>query len=95
MNRPIEFERARRRAKHRRYGRAHRAIRKAIAPVVLSGNVVCHFCRKPIRRGEPFDLDHSVDGMTWRGATHARCNRRDGALRSSMAGPGPSRDWFG
>ena len=94
MSSPIERDQARRQKKLRRYGRAHQALRAAVAPSVAAGLVTCHFCRKPIRRGEAWDLDHTLDGQTWRGPTHAVCNRRDAGLRSTAPGPGPSRDWF-
>ena len=41
----------------------------------------CVRCGLPIEDGQPVDLDHSDDGLGYRGLAHASCNRRAGAQR--------------
>ena len=43
---------------------------------------ICHFCRLPMLPGQPLDLDHAPDGLTYRGVAHRHCNRADGARKS-------------
>ena len=62
-----------------RYGYTHQRIRKALFPFAYGGR--CHFCGELMLPGEPLDLDHTADGLGYRGMTHAECNRRDGARR--------------
>ena len=67
---------------HRRgYGRAHRARRAHLAPLVAAGVLDCARCGKRIEPGEPFDLGH-LDGEKTRysGVVHSHCNRRAGAI---------------
>jgi hypothetical protein len=62
----------------RRYGRAHRLVRKKYASVVAAGGAVCARCGKPIAPNEPWDLDHD-DGdplqRRYLGPSHRSCNR--------------------
>ena len=61
----------------RGYGQAHRARRRAIAPMVEAGMVRCARCGELIAPGSPWDLGH-VDGTVRRvysGPEHRRCNR--------------------
>lgn len=44
---------------------------------------ICHFCRRPMYRTQRLDLDHTPDRRSFRGLTHASCNRRDGAIRGN------------
>jgi hypothetical protein len=62
---------------YRRYGTAHRRLRKRWASRVARGNVNCSRCGELIDPRERWDLDH-VDGggpMDYNGPSHARCNR--------------------
>lgn len=62
-----------------RYGRRHRAIRRAL----LAGAIgkPCVRCGQPIDAGQGVDLDHADDGRNYRGLAHATCNRRAGQER--------------
>ena len=62
----------------RRYGRAHRLVRKKYAAIVAGGNAVCARCGEPIGPGEKWDLDHDDEDPLQRrylGPSHRRCNR--------------------
>ena len=62
---------------YRRYGTAHRRLRKQWARKVERGGVECSRCGELIDPRDRFDLDH-VDGgrpLEYRGVSHARCNR--------------------
>ena len=62
----------------RRYGRAHRLVRKKYASIVARGNAVCARCGKPILPGDLWDLDHDDDDPLQRrylGPSHRACNR--------------------
>jgi hypothetical protein len=62
----------------RRYGRAHRLVRKKYAPMVKAGNAVCARCGQPIAPNALWDLDHDDSDPTQRrylGPSHRRCNR--------------------
>src|SRR5215211_4209457 len=63
----------------KRYSGPHKALRKRLKPTVAAGRAVCVRCRKPIRPGEAWDLDHADSGNGWRGPAHRACNRRAGA----------------
>jgi hypothetical protein len=43
---------------------------------------ICHFCGQPMLPGQPLDLDHAPDGLTYRGVAHRSCNRADGGRKS-------------
>ena len=61
----------------RGYGQAHRARRRAIAPMVEAGIVRCARCGELIEPGTPWDLGH-IDGAerkVYSGPEHRRCNR--------------------
>jgi len=62
----------------RRYGRAHRLVRKKYAPIVAAGKATCARCQEPILPGELWDLDHDDDDPLQRrylGPSHRSCNR--------------------
>lgn len=65
----------------RGYGARHQAIRAHWAPIVATGRVICWRCGERIKPGAPWDLGHSDDRRTYKGAEHAKCNR--GASRRS------------
>jgi hypothetical protein len=59
----------------RGYGATHDRLRQRWAPHVAAGSVRCARCGKPITPGTPWDLDHTDDRRTYRGPSHAHCNR--------------------
>lgn len=59
----------------RGYGSAHQRTRIAIAQSVNAGHARCARCGKPIRVGQPWDLDHTDNRNGYLGASHATCNR--------------------
>ena len=62
---------------YRRYGTAHRRLRKEWAHKVERGDVECQRCGRLIDPRDSWDLDH-VDGAgptDYNGPSHARCNR--------------------
>ncbi len=64
----------------RKYDRHHRRVRAKYAASVASGGAVCARCHKPIRPGEPWDLDHDdTDPLQRRylGPSHRGCNRAE------------------
>lgn len=72
---PVCSERLRHVRRLGRYGGTHRQLREAVRSAVEAGGAACVRCGAPIRPGEPWDLDHAQDGVTYRGPAHARCNR--------------------
>jgi hypothetical protein len=79
----------------RGYGQEHRAMRRAVAGVVTSGQAWCQKCGKPIVPGDAWDLGHSDDRRSWTGPEHAACNRRHGALKrwEQHVDPPPPPGW--
>jgi hypothetical protein len=71
----------------RGYGQHHQTLRAQIAPQVAAGVVNCARCGKPIRPGEPWDLDHTDDRTSYLGPSHRRCNRQPRPARRH------SREW--
>src|SRR6478672_9896226 len=66
----------------RGYGNQHQKIRKALEPLVATGDMTCARCGEPIRPGTPWDLGHDdYDRSVWSGPEHRRCNRRTAARR--------------
>lgn len=65
-----------------RYGRQHRAIRRALLATAIG--TPCVRCGKPIEAGDRVDLDHHDDGRGYRGLACASCNRRAGAQRGAV-----------
>lgn len=63
-----------------RYGGAHQRLRAALLPYAV-GSPCCR-CGKPIKPGEPVDLDHDEHGG-YLGLSHQRCNRRAGGQKAS------------
>jgi hypothetical protein len=61
-----------------RYGAAHKAMRKRLAPVVVTGTVRCARCDELIASGDKWQLDHRDDGRGWLGPSHQSCNSRAG-----------------
>lgn len=59
-----------------RYGRAHKALRKRLRPVVESGAAICWRCGDPIAAGAEWDLGHDDEDPTkYAGPEHVVCNR--------------------
>jgi hypothetical protein len=81
---------------YRKYGTAHRRLRKQWASRVARGNVACTRCGELIDPRDRWDLDH-VDGggpMDYYGPSHARCNRATSRRDSEPAPWDPtSRIW--
>lgn len=74
------------------YGSTHKQTRRAWAPRVATGTVICSWpgCGLPILPGEPWDLGH-LDGRpgVYAGPQHASCNRKTGGRKSGEV----SREW--
>ena len=65
----------------RGYGAVHKRARARIAPIVAAGQAICTRCHRPIRPGEPWDLDHqdfpagiAHRAGAYRGPSHRSCN---------------------
>ena len=71
-----------------KYGYEHQRIRKELLPHAYGKD--CHLCGKVMKAGDELDLDHTPDGLAYRGMAHAECNRRDGSRRSQTK---HSREW--
>ena len=67
----------------RRYGYRHAQIRKALLPDAYWSP--CPHCGGTMLPGQALDLDHTADGVGYRGMAHATCNRREGARRGNAA----------
>ncbi len=76
------------------YGWHHQKLRAQLIPHAYGKP--CHFCKKAMLPGQPLDLDHA-NPTSYRGITHASCNRADGAHKTNAqrrARRDPrSRDW--
>ena len=71
----------------RGYGFAHRARRRALAPVVASGKAVCARCLEPIVPGDEWHLDHSDTQQGYVGVLHALCDLRAAAAKTNGRRP--------
>ena len=80
--------------------RAHRKLRAQYRKLVDSGQgwcaeVICLEEREGRTRwippGSPIDAAHAIDGVTYLGPAHARCNRADGARRGNRMRTRPRR----
>ena len=73
----------------------HDKLRAQLLPYAYG--TLCHFCRKPMLQGQALDLDHTDDRTSYRGMTHSRCNRADGARKTNAIKRSNkdvrSRDW--
>jgi hypothetical protein len=58
----------------------HRRLAEKLKPEAIGKP--CHFCQLPMLPGQPLDLDHAPDGLTYRGVAHRHCNRADGGRKS-------------
>lgn len=73
----------------KRYGWPHQKQRAAVAERVAAGTVTCARCGRPIRPGEPWDLDHDDNGNGYLGPSHLRCNRATNRRGRVAARRGP------
>lgn len=73
-----------------KYGHPHQQLRANLLPHAYGK--LCHFCHKPMLPGQQLDLDHTEDGASYRGITHARCNRADGARKTNSARTNPTSE---
>jgi hypothetical protein len=65
------------------YGKRHRELRAEWARHVAGGYVQCCRCRKLIRPGSPWHLDHSDhDRTVYNGPAHASCNVKAAARKA-------------
>jgi hypothetical protein len=80
---------------YRKYGPAHRQLRKRWARRVERGGVLCSRCGEFIDPRDRWDLDH-VDGggpMEYHGLSHARCNRATNRREADRFLDRTSRIW--
>jgi hypothetical protein len=59
-----------------RYGTDHQRMRRQVAREVALGLHSCARCGEPVLPGDAWHLDHADDGMSYIGASHAKCNIR-------------------
>lgn len=71
------------------YGRAHKAMRKALLTWYVPGLTACVRCGQPITtlRTQDIHLDHDDATGRWAGLAHARCNESAGASKGNRQGP--------
>lgn len=75
----------------RGYDYQHEKIRAALLPYAYGKD--CHLCSKPMLPGQTLHLDHTEDRTSYRGMTHADCNRVDGASRGGKRTRGKTKSW--
>lgn len=68
------LDRARGTTRQRGYGAEHRALRRALAPIVAQGLATCWRCGLPIAPSDAWHLGHAEDRAITMGAEHASCN---------------------
>jgi hypothetical protein len=62
-----------------RYDWQHDLRRRALVPVVATGEVACARCGELIAPGDRWDLGHDdADPRYYTGPEHSRCNRQTG-----------------
>ena len=64
-----------------KYDRRHRRIRRAMLPFAYGQP--CVHCGQPMQVGQDLELDHTADGLGYRGMVHAFCNRSEGGRRGA------------
>jgi hypothetical protein len=64
-----------------KYRYRHQQIREALLPEAYGRP--CPLCGRVMLPGQQLDLDHTADGLAYRGMAHASCNRREGARRGA------------
>jgi hypothetical protein len=72
------------------YGRAHKALRRALLARYVPGITPCVRCGQPITTLDTsrVHLDHSdLDPRVWLGLAHAACNTSAGASKGNRQGP--------
>jgi hypothetical protein len=62
-----------------KYAVAHQRLRRALLPSAVGS--ACVRCGLVILPGQAIDLDHQDDGVSYRGWSHASCNRSAGGKR--------------
>jgi len=70
-----------------RYGRQHRAARRAFkTKLIAHGHLPCFRCGKPVYWNKPFHLDHLNNSDTlYGGVSHPVCNLKHQIHRSAKA----------
>lgn len=64
-----------------RYGTRHQQIRAAMLPFAYGQ--ACLHCGQPMLPGQELHLDHTPDGVAYRGMVHAFCNMSEGGRRGA------------
>lgn len=64
-----------------KYGSRHRAIKAALTPFAYGKP--CLHCGQPMLPGQELHLDHTPDGVAYRGMVHAFCNLSEGGRRGA------------
>lgn len=74
-----EYERVRGSKQARGYGIEHQRARREWSVIIAQNGVVpCARCGKPIKRGDPWALDHNDARTGYLGPSHPTCNSAAG-----------------
>jgi hypothetical protein len=60
----------------------HRRLAEKLKPDAIGKP--CHLCGRPMLPGQPLDLDHAPDGLSYRGVAHRHCNRSAGGRKGKL-----------
>jgi hypothetical protein len=65
----------------RDYGTRHKRVRAALMPFAYGHP--CQHCGQPMLPEQELHLDHTPDGLGYRGMVHAFCNMSEGGRRGA------------
>ena len=64
-----------------KYGTRHQKVRAAMLPFAYGRP--CVHCGQPMLAGQELHLDHTPDGVGYRGMVHKFCNESEGGRRGA------------